>query len=98
MAPRKKNSSDMLDEVKDTAPAEPLTSAPIEESFVAEFVETKKSTVGRKKSSRKKRMNFDSYARRKGFKPTHIPGRKAYCKNPNIPRTLEEWDAFFKAY
>lgn len=65
---------------------------------VAEAAPQKKSVIGRNRPKRAKRMNFSSYARRKGVKLTHVAGMRAYCKNPRIPRTVEEWDALFEKY
>lgn len=56
-----------------------------------------KSAV-RVKAKPAKRMTFDVYARRRALKKTHISGMRAFTKNPNIPRTLAEWDEFFKSY
>ncbi len=75
-------------EVEEVAPSEP-------EPVVV--VPTKKSAV-RSRVKPAKRMNFNRYARSKGIKATHIPGMKARAGNPNIPRTLEEWDTYFLDY
>lgn len=78
---------------KELAEAQP---DPVEEVAVSQKPH-KKSAVGVVAQVEKK-MTFDRYAKRKGVKATHLAGMKAYCKNPNTPKTVEQWDEVFKAY
>lgn len=61
-------------------------------------VPTSKTSAVRAKAKKQKTMDFDRYARRKGIKAHHVAGMKAFAKNPNMPRTLAEWDDFFSSY
>jgi len=45
-----------------------------------------------------KRITFDKYVARKGYKATHIPGLRAFAKNTTIQRTVAEWEVIFKNY
>jgi len=71
-----------------------------EDDFVAIRPDIKKAppAINSGKSSPTDRMNFDKYARKKGFRASHIPGLKAFAKNTNILRTQAEWDSFFEKY
>lgn len=96
MAKKKKEPelSEPVAEFADMDPMDPMDPPQYEEPVPAR----KKSSTKRTKAKPAKRMNFDRYARSKGFRTTHIPGMKAFAKNPNMLRTLEAWDAFFKDY
>ncbi len=88
----------MAKKKKDLELSEPIAEfAEMPASVPVPAKRTKKSVV-RANVKPAKRMNFDRYARSKGFRTTHIPGMKAFAKNPNMLRTLEAWDAFFKDY
>lgn len=85
---------------KDEAQSIEAVVAPVavEMSEAPSVVERTKKSVVRSKVKPAKRMNFARYARTQGFKTTHIPGLKARAGNPNIPRTLEEWNKLFQDY
>jgi hypothetical protein len=76
---------------------EEVAAEPVRAPVVVHTHKAKKSAV-RVKATKEKRMDFDHYARRKGVKTTHVPGMRAFAKNPRIPRTYEEWDAYFAKY
>lgn len=78
---------------------------PVEET-VEEAPKKARRTKKAKKSSpipvpitiKVKRYSFEKWAARRGVKSHHRPGLKAYVKNVNKLRTLEEWDECFKGY
>jgi len=45
-----------------------------------------------------RRYSFEQWASRSGVKAHHRGGLRAFIKNPDKPRTLEDWDACFKGY
>lgn len=45
-----------------------------------------------------RRYSFEQWASRRGVKAHHRGGLRAFIKNPDKPRTLEDWDACFKGY
>lgn len=45
-----------------------------------------------------KRFSFEQWAARRGVKEHHRGGLRAFVKNPNKYRTLEEWDKCFVGY
>ncbi len=45
-----------------------------------------------------RRYTFTQWAVRRGVKTRHQPGMRAFIKNPNKPRTIEEWDKLFVTY
>lgn len=92
MAAKKKYMRD--DNVSDYPTEAP--SEPTEDERVTNPRTTKSAVRVNAKAA--KRVTFDVYARRKLIKKTHIPGMRAFTKNPNVPRTLEEWDKFFESY
>ena len=93
--PQKKKDLKLSEPIAEFAEMDPQD--PQKPEVAAAPKRTKKSTV-RSKAKKPRRMNFDRYARAKGFRATHIPGMRAFTKNPNIPRTLEAWDKFFEGY
>ena len=101
--PKKKNNelSEPLAALEVTeAPEEPRAPAPtkVAEAPPAKPQEPAARRVRAKKARAPRTMTFARYAKTKGLKTTHIPGMRAFCDNPNRPRTKEAWDAFFKDY
>jgi len=45
-----------------------------------------------------RRYSFEQWASRRGVKAHHRGGLRAFIKNPDKPRPLEDWDACFKGY
>lgn len=45
-----------------------------------------------------KRYSFDQWAARRGVPKRHRGGLRAFVKNPNRVRTLEDWDKCFENY
>jgi len=62
---------------------------------VSKATKVKSITTGTKPALR---FPFDRYAVCKAIRATHIPGMKAFVSNPQVPRTMEEWDAIFATY
>lgn len=52
----------------------------------------------RPKARPARKFSFDQWAKRKGVKPHHMAGLRAYCSNPHKPRTLDEWEKVFVNY
>lgn len=92
--PKKDKVQEVSDDVVEFIAPEPK--APVQEEPSAPVAP--KTSIRHAKVKPAKRMNFARYARTKGVKATHVAGMKARAGNPNIPRTLEEWDAFFEGY
>lgn len=45
-----------------------------------------------------KRFTFEQYAVQKGVKEHHKSGMRAFCKNPDKLRTIEDWNKAFENY
>lgn len=45
-----------------------------------------------------RKVSFDVWAKTRGVKDHHKGGMKAFIKNPDVPRILEEWDRLLKNY
>ncbi len=45
-----------------------------------------------------RKYSFNHWAAARGKKLHHIPGLRAFCKDHNKHRTIEEWDKVFKSY
>jgi len=75
-----------------------------EDIVVSDLVESKEEAQVTVPSSRPKkvkpakRFTFDQYARKKGFREQHVPGLRAFVKNPRMRKTVEEWDDLLKDY
>ncbi len=93
--PKKKKDLEFAEPIAEFAEAVPQE---LPQPVPVPVARTKKSATKRTKVKPTKRMNFSRYARSKGFRTTHIPGMRAFAGNPNMLRTMEEWDAFFKDY
>lgn len=95
MAKKKKEETEKFFPLTEDLPAD--ISAPVVEEPPVE--ESKPAPVKKSPPVKPaKRMNFIRYARAKGIKPTHLAGMKARVSNPKRPRTIEEWDLFFRDY
>jgi len=58
----------------------------------------KKEVVKAAPAKPARRYSFEQWASRRGVKAHHRGGLRAFTKNPDKPRTLEDWDACFKGY
>lgn len=99
--PRRSKTEEQKSEVEETV--EDTKEAPEEKK---EGKATPKKKTPKKKTQkravalppRKKKISFDVWATRRDVKLHHRRGMKAFVSNPNLPRTLEEWDSLFIDY
>ncbi len=80
------------------APPEPVRSEPAPNRVVQEVAGVTIDVTPAQKVVPGKRYTFTQWAVRRGKKPHHQPGLRAFVKNPNKPRTIEEWDKLFETY
>jgi len=86
------------DKVEDKKPVEPVVEKP-----KAKAAPIKSSKPAVKKQSVKlvkpaKKVTFSQYAALRQIKVRHRAGMKAFIRNPNLPRTVADWDKCLKGY
>jgi hypothetical protein len=67
------------------------------DEFMPEEIEVKEEVIP-VPAAPVKRFTFEQWAVQKGLKEHHKAGMKAFCKNPNKLRTVEDWDKAFEGY
>lgn len=97
MAKKNKNKDpEVTPEVESTQ--EPAKPEPTTNRVVKEFAGVQIDVTPAQKIVSNRRYTFIQWAVRRGKKPQHQPGMKAYVRNPDKPRTIEEWDKLFVTY
>jgi len=86
------------EEVKAEAKSDVKKSAPKKVVTKAAPKAAKKEVVKAAPVKPARRYSFEQWASRRGVKAHHRGGLRAFTKNPDKPRTLEDWDACFKGY
>ncbi len=80
------------------APPEPAKPEETPNKVIKEFAGVQIDVTPAQKIVSDRRYTFTQWAVRRGKKPQHQPGMKAFVKNPDKPRTIEEWDKLFVTY
>ena len=93
----KKNKEPEVAPVEETF-QEPVKSETAPDRVIREYAGIQIDVTPAQKVVSGRRYSFTQWAVRRGKKPQHQPGMKAYVKNPDKPRTIEEWDKLFLTY
>lgn len=94
----KTNKAPLPDPPKEEVTPEPAKPIPTPPKVVKEVAGVQIDVTPAQKIVPNRRYNFIQWAVRRGVKTRHQPGMRAFVKNPNKPRTIEEWDKLFETY
>ena len=95
---KKREQAEEPEAVVEQVPEPAVEAAPEPEKIVVEVSGVQIDVTPAQKIVPGKRYTFTQWAVRRAKKPHHQPGLRAFVKNPNKARTIEEWDKLFEKY